>query len=119
MNMAEVASYQILFYGGPDGYYTNRHKAVKRRLEPSLGMGPLYRPREVFRTRFEHRWGELDAFALRHVSKCSDVLGNSRPIHIYFCSKPRLSWHIGQRGQSAKRNDFRCPGVAEHRAKSA
>jgi hypothetical protein len=83
--MAAVSSYHILFYGGPDGYQTNRAQiqlsdasgktlAWIRFNDPGMAFEADYESGGIIRM-------HLPSAMFKNVV---DVLRNEKPIHIYF-----------------------------------
>jgi hypothetical protein len=85
VRMAAVSSYSVLFYGGPDGYQTNR---AQIQLNDASGKAVAWLrfndPGMVFETDF------LDAGVIRmHLPSTMfqsvlDVLRNESPVNVYF-----------------------------------
>jgi hypothetical protein len=85
--MAEVSKYHILFYGGPDGYQTNRAQialygttgntiAFVRFNDPGMAFEADYESGGIIRM-------HLPSSMFQSVL---DVLRNEKPIHIYFAA---------------------------------
>ena len=82
--MAEVTGYKVLFYGGPNGYQTNRAQielsgpagtlAWVRFNDPGMQFENDYLSEGIIRM-------HLPSHTLQSVI---DVLRNEKPIHIYF-----------------------------------
>ncbi|HSE36057.1 MAG TPA: hypothetical protein VLG74_02070 [Blastocatellia bacterium] len=83
--MAEVASYHILFYGGPDGYQTNRAQIqLSDASGQTLAWVRFNDPGMFFEA--DSNSGGIIRMHLPSAMFQSvlDVLRNEKPIHIYF-----------------------------------
>ena len=83
--MAEVSSYSILFYGGPDGYQTNRAQIqLSDASGQTLAWIRFNDPGMFFEADYES--GGIIRMHLPSAMFQSvlDVLRNEKPIHIYF-----------------------------------
>jgi hypothetical protein len=84
-SMAEVSSYHILFYGGPDGYQTNRAQIqLSNASGQTLAWVRFNDPGMPFEADYES--GGIIRMHLPSAMFQSvlDVLRNEKPIHIYF-----------------------------------
>ena len=83
--MAEVKNYHILFYGGPDGYQTNRAQiALYDATGKTIAYVRFNDPGMFFEADYES--GGIIRMHLPSAMFQSvlDVLRNEKPIHIYF-----------------------------------
>ena len=83
--MAEVTNYHILFYGGEDGYQTNRAQIqLSGASGQTLAWVRFNDPGMVFEADYES--GGIIRMHLPSAMFQSvlDVLRNEKPIHIYF-----------------------------------
>ncbi len=82
--MAEATGYKVLFYGGPDGYQTNRAQIELSGASGTIAWIRFNDPGMVFETDYES-----DGIIRMHLPSAMfqsvlDVLRNEKPIHIYF-----------------------------------
>ena len=82
--MAEATGYKVLFYGGPDGYMTNRAQIELSGASGTIAWIRFNDPGMVFETDYES-----DGIIRMHLPSAMfqsvlDVLRNEKPIHIYF-----------------------------------
>lgn len=85
--MAAVSSYHILFYGGPDGYQTNRAQIqLNNASGQTLAWVRFNDPGMLFEADYES--GGIIRMHLPSAMFQSvlDVLRNERPIHVYFAA---------------------------------
>lgn len=83
--MAEVKSYSILVYGGPDGYQTNRAQIqLSDASNQTLAWIRFNDPEMLFEADYES--GGIIRMHLPSTMFQSvlDILRNEKPIHIYF-----------------------------------
>jgi hypothetical protein len=82
--MAEVTNYHILFYGGPDGYQTNRAQIQLSGASGVLAWVRFNDPGMAFENDYES--GGIIRMHLPSAmfENVLDVLRNEKPIHIYF-----------------------------------
>jgi hypothetical protein len=82
--MANVTNYHVLFYGGPDGYQTNRAQIALYDGNSAVAFVRFNDPGMVFETDF------VDGGIIRmHLPSTMfenviDVLRNEKPINVYF-----------------------------------
>jgi len=82
--MAEVTGYKILFYGGPDGYQTNRAQIELHAPSGVVAWIRFNDPGMLFESDYEAGGVirmHLPSTALHSVI---DMLRNEKPIHVYF-----------------------------------
>jgi hypothetical protein len=82
--MAEVTSYSILFYGGPDGYQTNR---AQIQLSGASGVLAWVRFNDAgMAFEADYQSGGIIRMHLpsEMFQNVLDVLRNEKPIHVYF-----------------------------------
>jgi hypothetical protein len=83
--MAAVSSYHILFYGGPDGYQTNRAQIqLSNASGQTLAWVRFNDPGMFFEADYES--GGIIRMHLPSAifQSVLDVLRNEKPIHVYF-----------------------------------
>ncbi len=84
MRMVEVTGYKVLFYGGPEGYQTNRAQIELYGGAETVAWVRFNDPGMLFETDYES-----DGIIRMHLPSTMfqsvlDVLRNEKPIHIYF-----------------------------------
>jgi hypothetical protein len=82
--MAEITSYSVLFYGGPDGYQTNRAQIQLNGASGTLAWIRFNDPGMAFEA--DYQSGGIIRMHLPSAMfpNVIDVLRNEKPIHIYF-----------------------------------
>jgi len=85
--MAEVASYSLLFYGGPDGYQTNRAQIQLSGADGDTLAWLRFNDAGMF-YEGDH---QSDGIIRMHLPSgmfhnVLDVLRNESPIHVYFAA---------------------------------
>jgi hypothetical protein len=85
--MAQVASYSLLFYGGPDGYQTNR---TQIQLSDAAGKSLAWIRFNDPGMFYESDYGHAGIIRMHLPSamfvNVLDVLRNEKPIHVYFAA---------------------------------
>jgi hypothetical protein len=85
--MTEVASYSLLFYGGPEGYQTNRAQiALSDASGNQLAWLRFNDPGMFYESDYES--GGIIRMHLPSAmfENVLDVLRNEKPIHVYFAA---------------------------------
>jgi len=81
----EIKSYHILFYGGPDGYQTNR---AQIQLSDASGKAAAWLrfndPGMTFENDYQHQGIIRMHLPSSMFENVLDVLRNEKPIYIYF-----------------------------------
>jgi hypothetical protein len=85
--MAEVASYSLLFYGGPDGYQTNRAQIQLSSADGNTLAWLRFNDPGMF-YEGDHESGGIIRMHLPSAMfhNVLDVLRNENPIHVYFAA---------------------------------
>lgn len=85
--MAEVSKYHILFYGGSDGYQTNRAQiALYGTTGSTIAYVRFNDPGMVFEADYESGGIIRMHLPSSMFQSVLDVLRNEKPIHIYFAA---------------------------------
>jgi hypothetical protein len=85
--MAEVASYSLLFYGGPDGYQTNRAQIqLSDATGNSLAWIRFNDPGMFYETDYESAGIIRMHLPSGMFLNVLDVLRNEKPVHVYFAA---------------------------------
>ena len=82
--MADVTGYKVLFYGGPEGYQTNRAQIELSGPSGVIAWIRFNDPEMLFEADYE-----ADGIIRMHLPSTMfrnvlDVLRNEKPIHVYF-----------------------------------
>ena len=82
--MAEVTGYKVLFYGGPDGYQTNRAQIELEGPSGTVAWVRFNDPGMLFEADYQS-----DGIIRMHLPSAMfqsvvDVLRNEKPIQVYF-----------------------------------
>lgn len=85
--MAEVASYHVLVYGGPDGYQTNRAQiALYGTAGNVIGYVRFNDPGMAFETDSSNNGIVMMHLPSTMFQPTLDILRNEKPVQIYFAS---------------------------------